>query len=845
MEKIEKLTPLMQQYYKIKQKYKDCLVFFRLGDFYELFNEDAKIASRELGIVLTSRDKKTPMAGVPHHSAMSYIKKLIDKGYKVAICEQLEEPGKRRGLLKRDVVRVITPGTLIEEELLPTENNFLASIVQEGNRFGIAFVDVSTGEFFTTEVKDKEEVIAEIMKYSPVEAIVPSYLDKDLLEELKKNIRVVHYYNDKFFDLKVAKEILEKNVGNLEALELSELNIRACGAIINYIKEAKLNIDFKIQKYVREKYMILDTTTLRNLEIFKNLIDGSRRGTLIEVLDKTVTPMGKRLLRRWLQRPLLDLNEIEARLDAVEELKEKSFTRNELRTILRKVYDIERIINRVVNKSANARDLVALKNSLIAVMKIKRYSFTSRKLSNLVSSLDTCIDLADLIDRALVEDPPPTIKEGNIIKNGFNYELDELREIKRNREKFLKEIEERERKRTGIEKLRIDYNSVIGYFIEVPKGKIHLVPKDYIRKQTLVSVERYTIKELMELEQNLLYIDEKIKRLEYEIFEEIREEVAKRKDAIKRLSERIAELDVLCSLAEVAVQNNYVRPKITNGYSIIIRDSRHPTVELTTKFIPNDVNLDEKSRILIITGPNMSGKSTYLRQIALTVIMAQIGSFVPASKAIIGIVDRIFTRIGSVDDITRGYSSFMVEMMELSKILRNATSRSLILLDEIGKNTSVTDGLCLAWAAVEYIHDKIKAKTLFATHFHEISELEKYLDYVKNYHFEIKEENGKVIFDRKIKPGAIRESYGIKVAKLAGLPKDLLERAEEISKTMLKKSEISYENREIKTNINYSVKNFLEDISKIDVLNMTPINAIIKLNELKNKANELLKNIEK
>ncbi len=839
MEKGERLTPLMQQYYKIKEKYKDCLVFFRLGDFYELFDEDAKIASKELGIVLTSRDKKTPMAGVPHHAAMSYIKKLIDKGYKVAICEQIDEPGKRRGLMKREVVRVITPGTLIEEELLPIENNFLVSIVQDKNGFGLAFVDVSTGEFFTTEVKDKEEVIAEILKYSPVEAIIPSYLEKDLVEEIRKNIKVVHYYNDKFFELNVAKKIIEENVGNVESLELSDLCIRACGAAINYIKEAKLNIDFKIQKYSREKYMILDTTTLRNLEIFKNMVDGSRRGTLIEVLDKTVTPMGKRLLKRWLQRPLLDLNEIEARLDAVEELKEKSFTRREIRNILKRVYDIERIINRVVNKSANARDLVALKNSLKAAIKLKMFSFTSRKLSELISSLNVCIDIVDLIDKAIVDDPPPTIKEGNIIKEGFSPELDELREIKRNRERIIKEIEERERKRTGIDKLRIDYNSVIGYFIEVPRGKAHLVPKDYIRKQTLTNVERYTIKELIELEQNLLYIDEKIKKIEYEIFEEIRRSVEMKKDEIKKISEIIAEIDVLACLAEVAVQNNYTRPKVTNGYEIIIKDSRHPTVELTTRFVPNDVRIDENSRILIITGPNMSGKSTYLRQIALTVIMAQIGSFVPASKAIIGIVDRIFTRIGSVDDITRGYSSFMVEMLELSKILKNATSRSLILLDEIGKSTSALDGLCIAWATVEYIHDKIKAKALFATHFHELSELEKYLDGVKNYHFEIKEENGNIVFDRKIKPGAIKESYGIKIAKLANLPEELLNRAKEVSEKFFRKKYV--ENKKEEVIVNDRFKTFLEEISRIDVFNTTPIEALMKLNEIRNKALELLK----
>ena len=826
--KSDKLTPMMEQYYKIKEKYKDALLFFRVGDFYELFDEDAKIASKELGIVLTSRDKKHPMAGVPHHAVYPYVKRLIERGYKVAICEQVEDPSKAKGLVKREVIRVITPGTLIEEELLTSENNFLLGVVEEKNRYGLAFLDVSTGEFFTTVVNSKDDVIGEILKYNPVECIIPEDFDEEFLNEIKKFVKTVHKIDNDKFSLEKSAEILKQSIPEFEGLELESASIRACGAVLSYVKDALLlkNISLRLQKYTTNEYMVLDSTTLRNLEIFRNLVDGTKKGTLVEVLDKTVTAMGSRLLKKWLQRPLLDINEIENRLDAVEELKEKSFLRHSIRDVLKDVYDLERIVSRIDFKSANARDLVALKNSLRAISELKRYTFNSKKLRSLVNNLDTLEDICRLIESAIVDDPPLTVKEGGIIRDGFNEELDELRSVKREHEEFIKSLEERERKRTGIDSLKVGYNTVFGYYIEIPKSKAKNVPRYYMRKQTLTNVERFTIPELKEREEKILACEERIKTLEYEIFEQIRNEISRHVDRIRRCAKIVAELDVLASLAEVAVLYNYTRPKVNDGYAIIIRDGRHPTVELTTKFVPNDATLDENNRILIITGPNMSGKSTYLRQIALITILAQIGSFVPADYAVIGVVDRIFTRIGSIDDITKGYSTFMVEMLEIGKILRNATKRSLILLDEVGKSTSTKDGLSLAWAIVEFLHD-IGAKTLFATHYHELSVLENRLTGVKNYHFGIKEENGKIEFDRKIKRGSSNESYGIKVAEMANLPREVISRAYEVLK------DFKIEDNE--------VFRFLKEVASIDVLKLTPIEAIVELDRIVRRCRELVR----
>ncbi|WP_456327844.1 DNA mismatch repair protein MutS [Archaeoglobus sp.] len=804
------LTPMMRQYYRIKERYKDALLFFRVGDFYELFDEDAKIASQELGIVLTSRDKKHPMAGVPHHAVFPYIKRLIEKGYKVAICEQVEDPSKAKGLVRREVVRVITPGTLIEEELLTKENNYLMSIYK-GRIYGVALIDVSTGEFLTTALESFDEVIAEILKFSPAECIVPENFDE--IEELKKHVNVVHTLSQDEYSFKESLEILRECVQNFDELELEEECIRACGSALKYVRDSLLikTMKIRLQKYVSRDYMILDSTTLKNLEVFRNLIDGSRRGTLIDVLDKTATAMGSRLLKRWLQRPLLNVDEIEKRLEAVEELFEKSFLRHSLREILREVYDLERIVSRIEYRKANARDLVALKNSLKAVEKIKSFTFNSRKLREIVSGLKALRDVVELIENAIVDDPPVNVKEGGIIREGYSRELDELRRIKAGHESFIRSIEERERRATGIEKLKVGYNTVIGYYIEVPKSKLRLVPKHYKRKQTLVNAERFTIPELEEMEEKVIACDEKIKALEYELFNEVREEVAKRVEEIRDSAFKIAELDVLSTFAEVAVLYNYTKPKVNDGYDIVIRNGRHPTVELTTKFVPNDVNLTRDSRILIITGPNMAGKSTYLRMTALITIMAQIGCFVPAEYAVIGVVDRIFTRIGTVDDITRGLSSFMVEMDEVGKILRNATRRSLILLDEVGKSTGTKDGLSLAWAILEYLH-KIGAKTLFATHYHELSELES-LEGVKNYHFRIIE--GETIeFDRKIRRGACTESYGIKIAEMV-LPKEVIDRAYEIFNSL-----------------NVVNDDIVREIAKIDVNNLTPVQALVELDRI-------------
>lgn len=816
------LTPMMRQYYRIKERYKDALLFFRVGDFYELFDEDAKIASKELGIVLTSRDKKHPMAGVPHHAVFPYIKRLIERGYKVAICEQVEDPSKAKGLVKREVVRVITPGTLIEEELLSKENNYLMSIYK-GCKYGIALIDVSTGEFLTTTVDTFDEVIAEILKFTPVECIIPK--DFENIEEIKKNIPVVHPLSSEYYDKEECINLLKECITNLNDVDIEKESIFACGSALKYVIESLLvkDIKLRLQKYISKEYMILDSTTLKNLEIFKNLIDGSRRGSLIEVLDKTVTSMGSRLLKRWIQRPLINVDEIDKRLEAVEELYEKSFLRQNLREILKDVYDLERIVSRVEYKKATPKDLVALKNSLKAVEEIKNFNFTSQKLSKIVEELKTLNDVVELIDNAIVENPPLSIKDGGIIKDGFCEELDELRELKENHEKFIKEIEERERKNTGIEKLKVGYNSVIGYYIEVPKSKIKLVPKYYKRKQTLSNVERYTIEELESIEDKILACDEKIKNLEYELFIKIRDKIAERIDEIREVALKIAELDVLATFAEVSVLYNYTKPKVNNGYDIIIKDGRHPTVELNTKFVPNDVTLTKDSRIILITGPNMAGKSTYLRMTALITIMAQIGCFVPAKYAVIGVVDRIFTRIGTVDDITRGYSSFMVEIAEVGQILKNATSKSLILLDEVGKSTGSKDGTSLAWAIVEYIH-KIGAKTLFATHYHELAELESILEGVKNYHFRIIE--GETLeFDRKIRRGVSKESYGIKIAELV-LPKEVVDRAYEV-----------YEN--LNKEMNGSVKSLLKEIANINTNNLTPIQALIELDKIVKKCKEM------
>ncbi|WP_423793253.1 DNA mismatch repair protein MutS [Methanocaldococcus indicus] len=817
------LTPMMRQYYKIKERYKDCLLFFRVGDFYELFDEDAKIASKELGIVLTSRDKKHPMAGVPYHAVIPYIRRLIEKGYKVAICEQVENPSTAKGLVKREVVRVITPGTLIEEEFLTRESNYLMSIYKD-KKYGISLIDISTGEFLTTTVNTFDELVAEILKFSPVEVILPR--DFDNIDEIKKLVDVVHPLVENYYNLDEAKFLIEEFINNNKELNLSKESLLSVGAALKYISESLKvkHLKLYLQTYIAKEYMLLDSTTLKNLEIFKNLVDNSKRGSLLEVLDKTKTPMGSRLLKKWLQRPLLNVEQIERRLESVEELYNKSFLRENLREILKDIYDIERIASRIEYERASPKDLVALKDSLKFIKEIKKFKFNSKMLNNIVESIESLEDVEELIEKAIVDDPPINIKDGGIIKDNFSKELDELRELKNNLEKILKDIEERERAKTGIEKLKIGYNSVIGFYIEVPKSKIKLVPKYYKRKQTLANSERYKIDELDELEEKLLANDEKIKNLEYELFIYVRDKVKEKVEDIREVAKKIAELDVLSTFAEVSVLYNYTKPKVYNGYTINIKDARHPTVELNTKFVPNDIILKKDSRIILITGPNMAGKSTYLRTSALITIMAQIGCFVPAKSAVIGVVDRIFTRIGTVDDITRGYSSFMVEISEVAQILKNATSKSLILLDEVGKSTANKDGVSLAWGIVEYLH-KLGAKTLFATHYHELSELEGILEGVKNYHFGIIEKDGLIEFDRKIKRGASTESYGIKIAELV-LPKEVIERAYEIYNKLEKSS---------------GDNEIVRYLAHLDINNLTPIQALVELDKLVKKCKKLLR----
>ncbi|MEX2690071.1 MAG: DNA mismatch repair protein MutS [Candidatus Njordarchaeum guaymaensis] len=808
----ERMTPLMVQYYRIKRKVPDAILFFRVGDFYETFGKDAIIVSKELGIVLTSRDKerdKTPMAGVPHHSAGGYIARLVRKGYKVAIAEQLEEPSPRKKIVKRDIVRIITPGTVVEEFLLNDRyNNYLASIVKGKKGFGFAICDVSTGEFMVTQLEGSQsldDLISELSRFQPSECVIPESLSQNsgVIDRIQEEIKLTYTpLPDYYFDLEYARETLLEffNVTSLEGFgcDKKPLAISAAGAIITYLKETqrtKLGNIKRIRTYIISKYMILDGTTISTLELLKNFRDGSTRGTLLEVLDKTMTAMGSRLLKKWIILPLQDIKEINKRLDAVEELYNNSFMRRSLRDLLNQVYDIERIVSRLNLGRLNPKDLIALKESLKRVPKI------SEELKKVKSELLIAIreklvglpHLVNLIEKAIVDDPPATIQEGGIIKDGYNSELDELRSIYRDGKQWILSLEKKERNRTGIKSLKVGYNKVFGYYIEVPKTQLSRVPSNYIRKQTLVNAERYITPELKEFEEKILHAEEKIKQLEYELFLEVRDQVCKETPQIQEIANNLAILDVLACFAEIAKTNNYVRPIVDESYIIEIKEGRHPVVEqmIDEPFVPNDTYLNnEDVQIMILTGPNMSGKSTYSRQVALIALLAHMGSFVPAKAAHIGLIDRIFTRIGAVDDITKRQSTFMVEMLETANILNNATERSLIILDEIGRGTSTFDGMSIAWAVLEYIHNYIGAKTIFATHYHHLTQIEGLLDRVKNYHILVKEYRNKMIFIRKVVEGPTDKSYGIQVAKLAGLPDDVIERANLILKHIEKTSNI-------------------------------------------------------
>lgn len=808
---------MMQQYYSIKNKYKDVILFFRVGDFYETFGEDAKLFSKELNVVLTARGKgknRVPLAGVPHHAVDTYVTRLIRKGFKVAICEQMEEPP-AKGIVKREVVRILTAGTLIEDSLLVAkENNYLASVFIEKSALGVAFVDISTAEFYCMQVKDEDPVsrlIMEFSRFNPRECLIPQFLMKneELISNLRQNFEITFSpYDEFYFSYDHAKQTLLDHfqVLSLSAfgIEESPLALQASGAIVSYLQETQRGPVQNIQQlktYHLDDYMYLDAASIRNLELIKNMRDGSSKGTLLEVISHTNTSMGRRLLQNWLLHPLQNLNEINKRLDGVQELKGNTILRADINELLTQTADIERLISRINYKRTNIKDVLGLKETLQLVPKFSELlgSTGSTILNEIKSSLTGLPSIVQLIEDAIISDPPEKISQ--IIKAGYNEELDRLRASVKEGKKYIADLEAKEQRRTGIKSLKVRYNKVFGYYIEVTKSNLKLVPKEYIRKQTLVNAERFITPELKDYEAMVLTNQDQIDELEKQLFDEVLEQICQKTKEIQTIASALARLDVLANFAEIAQKNNYTCPEMTNDLSIEIQEGRHPVIEqivINEPFIPNDANLDcNENRLLIITGPNMAGKSTYLRQIALICLLAQIGSFIPAKKAKLGMVDRIFTRIGAVDDLTRRQSTFMVEMIETATILNQATQKSLIILDEIGRGTATFDGLSIAWAVAEYIHDNIGAKTLFATHYHELTELVNFLPGTKNYNIAVAESHGKIHFLRKVMPGPTSKSYGIQVAKLAGLPNSVTERANDILTQIERQSQLQLSGEKI------------------------------------------------
>ncbi|MCH5338107.1 MAG: DNA mismatch repair protein MutS [Acetatifactor sp.] len=800
---MEDLTPMMQQYMETKKQYPDCILFYRLGDFYEMFFEDAITASRELELTLTGKacglEERAPMCGVPYHAVETYLTRLVNKGYKVAIGEQMEDPRLAKGLVKREVTRIVTPGTNLNlQSLEESKNNFLMSIVYTPTKIGISVADVTTGDYYLTEVDDLKKLNDELMKYEPSEiihneAFMVSGFD---LEGLRSKYHIsVNALEPHMFDDEGCKRALLKHfkVNTLIGLGIEDfpVGMLAAGGLLQYLYETQktdLAHFTHIYPYLTNKYMLLDSATRRNLELTETLRDKQKRGSLLWVLDKTKTAMGGRLLRSMIEQPLIDKEEMELRLDAIEELNRDSVSRDELREYLNPVYDLERLLSKVTYKTANPRDFIAFRNSLEMLPAIKKVlkSFSKQELSGIENDIDSLEDVYELIRSSIEEAPPVTIREGGMIKDGFDETIDMLRSAKRDGKQWLAELEEQDRERTGIKNLRIKYNKVFGYYFEVTNSYQHLVPEDYIRKQTLANAERYTTPRLKELEDTILNAEDKLTTLEYDLFCKIRDSIALELERIQRTAKAIAKLDVYSSLSLVAERNHYVRPKLNEKGIIDIKDGRHPVVEqmiTNDLFITNDIYLDNGSHcISVITGPNMAGKSTYMRQTALIVLMAQVGCFVPAKSANIGIVDRIFTRVGASDDLASGQSTFMVEMNEVANILRNATSDSLLILDEIGRGTSTFDGLSIAWAVIEHISNRkiLGAKTLFATHYHELTELEGKMSNVNNYCIAVKEVGDDIVFLRKIIKGGADRSYGIQVAKLAGVPDMVIDRAKEI-----------------------------------------------------------------
>jgi len=833
-----KLTPLMNQYQNIKKKYPDAILFFRLGDFYEMFGEDARIASKILNIVLTSR-QSYPMCGVPHHSANSYIEKLIKSGRKVAICEQLEDPKKAKGIVKRDVVRLITPGTVMEENILDEKsNNFIGCVYfKDENNCSLVYADISTGEiFFTEEHKDALEFIKQELNRNPVNELIVNPEGEPYLKEVFKNIVIKKEDFSELEGKDKLKEILE--VESLKGFDLENkiLSLKAFNALYRYLidtQKREITNLVKVRFYKKEEFLILDEISIRNLEIIKNTIDSTSKGTLLEVLDKTVTNMGARLLKKWLLNPLVDVSKIKERQNRVEYFFNNEKTLQEVRKILNSVYDIERIVSRVNFGSANARDLVSLKKSLSPLEDLKKILPQY--------DIDTHRELFNILDKAIVGNPPHTLNEGGIIKSDFDKRLKEITEKTEEAKKWIMNLEKTERERTGIGSLKVGFNSVFGYYIEVTKPNLKYVPDNYIRKQTLVNAERFITPELKEKESMILGANEKKNQLEYEIFIEIRDRVKKETSRLIKTASVISEIDVLTTLSLVAIENGYVKPDINEDDLIEVLEGRHPVVEKQVRFTPNDIYIDrDKNQILVITGPNMAGKSVYIKQIALIVIMAQIGSFIPAEKASIGIVDRIFTRIGAGEDISRGLSTFMVEMTEVANILNNATRRSLIIMDEVGRGTSTFDGISIAWACIEYLKDiKEKPRVLFATHFFELTELAEIYDSIKNYNVLVREYKGKIVFLHKIEKGATDKSYGIHVASLAGLPKEVVIRAKYILRELEEQAvkKVEKENPE-QLDLFISDEVIKEKIKRIDIENITPVEALNLLSELKKDIEE-------
>jgi DNA mismatch repair protein MutS len=855
-------TPMMQQYLNVKERCKDCILFFRLGDFYEMFFEDAEIASRELELVLTGRDcgldERAPMCGIPYHAANIYIGRLINRGYKVAICEQLEDPALAQGIVKRDIIKVITPGTYTDSCFLDEDkNNYIMSIYIEDNHVGISFSDVSTSEFYSTECTiDISSILNEISKYSPKEILVQEDVPDNLVKAVNEKFQILFSKREDCLFRTDADINLQSQFHDFDSKMYSSCVLFSSNGLINYIHETQKNdISYinKFEYYNIQDYLCIDINTRRNLEITETIREKSKKGSLLWVIDRTSTSMGLRQLRRWLEEPLVDKAKITLRLDAVGELTKRVGDLENLRLFMKDVYDIERISGKISSQSVNAKELIALKTSLEKIPSIKSAlkEMESNLLCDMYEKLDELKDIYSLLSVSISDNPSVSVKEGNIIKDGFNSEIDELRKAKLYGREWIASLENSEREATGIKSLKVGYNKVFGYYIEITKANYNLIPEGrYIRKQTLANAERYITPELKEMEDKILGAEEKLINLEYNLFCEIRDKVAAEIDRLKTTARVISETDCLCSLAATALENNYCKPEINSEDTIEIKDGRHPVVEKMIPpgtFVANDIKLNTTdSEMLLITGPNMAGKSTYMRQIALIVILAQIGSFVPASYASISVCDKIFTRIGASDDLAGGKSTFMVEMWEVSNILKNATRNSLVILDEVGRGTSTYDGLSIAWSVIEYIctNKNLKCKTLFATHYHELTSLEGKIKGLKNYSVSVKEINSDIVFLRRIVKGGADQSYGIEVAKLAGLPAIVVERAKEILKeleeknaskehTELKETAITIEKQSKQMDIfELRTNNIISEISSIDIMNMTPMEGFNKLYEI-------------